>query len=60
MQVALWESAGRPGPVAFFLEEGEWEQAHMLAAMFVPNAKLKNGNREAYVGFDGEKVIVAK
>ena len=60
VQVALWESAGRPGPVAFFLEEGEWEQAHVLAAMFVPNAKLKNGNREAYVGFDGEKVIVAK
>ena len=59
VQAALWESAGRSGPVTFFLEEGEWEQAHVLAAMFVPNTKLEKGNRDAYTHFDGKKVLIA-
>ena len=60
VQAALWECAGMPGPVAFFLEEGEWEQAHVLVSMFVPNTKLKSGNRDAYAHFEGEKVLIAK
>ena len=49
-----------PKGVAFFLEEGDWDQSHVLVGLFAGNTTLHSGNSAAYDACEGNKAIFNK
>ena len=49
-----------PKGVAYFLEEGDWDQSHVLVRHFAGTITLHSGNRAAYDTYEGSKAIFNK
>jgi len=48
------------GKTTFFLEDGVWDQSHILVGLFAGNVNLRSRNKPAFDDFEGNKAIFVK